>query len=416
MSDLDDAQIDRLESALASFAKRDGAARGRLLAALAADSPPSQPFARKSRMDLMKRYASASAIAATLLVVGLALWHGARPRPLFAQVAGAMSRVKGFRCDLVEILPRKDGAGRPEGAGEIRWNPSGEERVDLLLDGKPLSTIIFRPGENGLRLEHAAKQYRIVPRSAPREFSFGLFGGLGNFKGRAETIAGAKDIGGVKAEGFRVPWPKVVGDDTHANAKVEVWIDPATTLPVRVDLVGMGPVEGYVMRLENFRWAPQDPALFLANAPEGYAKQPATDLKTEEITRYVTEGLRTFAKYNNGRYPAVRYIYGDEQGAALRKLMGMPENVQGFVKPDKDLRWADPKQGEFAHGSYGFSWINTIQREFPDAAYHGKTVTPEDKDKVLLRWRLDDGDYRVIYGDLSAENVGEGRLRELEAR
>jgi len=34
-------------------------------------------------------------------------------------------------------------------------------------------------------------------------------------------------------------------------------------------------------------------------------------------------GLSTFAKYDRGRYPAVKYVYGDEQGEALRKLMGM---------------------------------------------------------------------------------------------
>ena len=45
----------------------------------------------------------------------------------------------------------------------------------------------------------------------------------------------------MKAEGFTVPWPAVVGDDTHAGAKIQVWLDPATTLPVRVDLVGLDP-------------------------------------------------------------------------------------------------------------------------------------------------------------------------------
>jgi hypothetical protein len=48
-------------------------------------------------------------------------------------------------------------------------------------------------------------------------------------------------------------------------------------------------------------------------------------------------------------------------------------------------------------------------------AYYGKTVGPQDKDKVLLRWKLDDGRYEVIFGDLRAEAVTAERLRALEA-
>lgn len=38
-----------------------------------------------------------------------------------------------------------------------------------------------------------------------------------------------------------------------------------------------------------------------------------------------------------------------------------------------------------------------------------------DVDKVLLRWKLDDGQYRVIYGDLRIEDVSPQKLAELEA-
>jgi len=49
-------------------------------------------------------------------------------------------------------------------------------------------------------------------------------------------------------------------------------------------------------------------------------------------------------------------------------------------------------------------------------AYYGKTVNPADKDKVLFRWRLDSGEYRVIFGDLRHETVALARLKELEAK
>jgi hypothetical protein len=47
--------------------------------------------------------------------------------------------------------------------------------------------------------------------------------------------------------------------------------------------------------------------------------------------------------------------------------------------------------------------------------YSGATVTAADVDKVLLRWKLDDGRYRVIFGDLRIEDVDAKRMAELKA-
>ena len=363
----------------------------------------------------MRRYASRAAIAATLLVATTIAWQLKRPTNLFAQVAGAMSRAKGFRCDMVFVTPGYNDTEKAELIAQVFWIPSGPERVDHIQNGAPDSSDIYRPGQNGLTLEHKAKQFRIIRKSTPREFSFGLFGGLGEYRGKAEPIPGLKEIRGVKAEGFTVPWPTVVGDDTHANAKVQVWIAHDTALPVRVDLLGMDARGSAVLRFEDFRWGPQDPSLFDTSPPPGYAKMPTTDVNADEITQYVKDGLSIFAKYNNGKYPAVKYVYGDEQGEALRKLMGMPRDAIGWAKSD-DPRSRKTRGGEFAYGSYCISWINVIQRDFDEGAYNGKTVTPKDAAKVLVRRQLEGGDYRVIFGDLSSATVSPARLRQLESR
>ena len=60
--------------------------------------------------------------------------------------------------------------------------------------------------------------------------------------------------------------------------------------------------------------------------------------------------------------------------------------------------------------------FNRVLRAKPDAAYYGKTVGPNDKDKVLLRWKLNDTQYRVIFGDLRIEDVTAASLTELEAQ
>jgi hypothetical protein len=50
-----------------------------------------------------------------------------------------------------------------------------------------------------------------------------------------------------------------------------------------------------------------------------------------------------------------------------------------------------------------------------EPAYHGDKVTREFPHAVLMRWKLDSGNYRVIFGDLSAGEVTAEELTRLEA-
>ena len=49
-----------------------------------------------------------------------------------------------------------------------------------------------------------------------------------------------------------------------------------------------------------------------------------------------------------------------------------------------------------------------------EPAYYGDTVTVQDAEKVLLRWKISDDQYRVIFGDLSTLDVSADELAELE--
>ena len=57
----------------------------------------------------------------------------------------------------------------------------------------------------------------------------------------------------------------------------------------------------------------------------------------------------------------------------------------------------------------------TLVQDEKDPAYYGKTVTPADTDQVLMRWKVSDTEYRVIFGSLHAETVTADVLAELEA-
>ena len=60
-------------------------------------------------------------------------------------------------------------------------------------------------------------------------------------------------------------------------------------------------------------------------------------------------------------------------------------------------------------------FLGALVEDKKDPAYYGETVTPKDKDKVLMRWKVSDNEYRVIYGDLLAETVATEKMAELEA-
>ena len=55
-----------------------------------------------------------------------------------------------------------------------------------------------------------------------------------------------------------------------------------------------------------------------------------------------------------------------------------------------------------------------LVKEDKDPAYYGDSVLPGDADRVLMRWKISDDQYRVIFGDLTAETVSAQQLAELE--
>jgi hypothetical protein len=61
----------------------------------------------------------------------------------------------------------------------------------------------------------------------------------------------------------------------------------------------------------------------------------------------------------------------------------------------------------------GLFYMALIQDQ-KEPVYYGETVGPDDVEAVLLRWKISDEKYRVIFGDLSALDVTAEQLAELE--
>jgi hypothetical protein len=51
-----------------------------------------------------------------------------------------------------------------------------------------------------------------------------------------------------------------------------------------------------------------------------------------------------------------------------------------------------------------------------DVAYYGDSIDPEDSNAVLMQWKLSDGKYRVIFGDLREKTINAEELIKLQTQ
>jgi hypothetical protein len=291
----------------------------------------------------------------------------------------------------------------------VVFSATGDMRAETYMGGKLVSYDINRVGKPGVSVDHARKTFHTTAPDRTANPFLTALGGLAKYTGAADDDLGTKAIGTVKAKGYLLSLNKLV-PDVGDEPTLDVWIDPATSRPVRIDFRGYG----QRMRFENFAWGNVAEKEFDTTPPAGYTDITPKPPTAEEITDKIVLGLKTYHKYA-GKYPKGKLVYGDTTRDELFAAAGFLHSPGRHSKTDEERAELDtPKWAECVTASTGFSWMNQLQRKNPDVAYHGKTVTAADAGKVLFRWKLDDGGYRVIFGDLSSETVPAERLKVLE--
>jgi hypothetical protein len=247
---------------------------------------------------------------------------------------------------------------------------------------------------------------------------------------------GRSTMDGIEVEGFRTTDPNSLLGTSSSNSgqsrrlDQKLWVDVKTRLPVRCDTTWVDfdqrenkkKYDRHV--LYDFQWdVPVVAADFEPVIPDGYTswviKYPAHI--TEET---VIQGLKILVELL-GKYPDPEIITNSninidefaptvlrsaleksETPAALR----LKEEIKGLTDEQMNNKLVDflvPVRG--VRGFY--YWLPEDKK---DPAYYGKTVTPKDADKVLMRWKVSEKEYRVIFGDLHAETVSPEKLAELE--
>ena len=234
------------------------------------------------------------------------------------------------------------------------------------------------------------------------------------------TELGRSVIEGVTVEGFETTDPAVYGGAMGDTISIRLWVDIQTWLPVLVEMdIELGEnmkIQGVIY---DYQWDIQvDESEFVPVIPDDFEPLVPGGMKMPEMTEEAAiEGLRLFEEFT-GKYPEdismmtlmqqVSKLRDSQSPAAeqFRQKLEQAESDEERIAAIMDL--TQPVQ------SIGLFYMMLVQDK-KDPAYYGDKVTPEFPHAVLMRWKTEQGSYRVIFGDLTVEEVTADELAELEA-
>ncbi len=235
------------------------------------------------------------------------------------------------------------------------------------------------------------------------------------------TELGPSVIDGVKVEGFQTTDPAFYGGAMGESVKVSLWVDVETRLPVltEVDLRidEHTQVKGVIY---DYRWDIQvDEAEFEPAIPENFEPFLTADsIKLPSLSQEgAVEGLKLFVEFS-GKYP---------NNLNMITLMQQVDELRDSVSAAADqfrqrLRWAGSEEKRMEALIEVMRPVQslrmfyaTLVQDGNDPAYYGDKVTPEFAHAVLMRWKIEDDMYRIIFADLTVGEAAAEELAELEA-
>jgi hypothetical protein len=235
---------------------------------------------------------------------------------------------------------------------------------------------------------------------------------------------GRSTIDGVEVEGFRSTDPNCRGSGfgfKDPQVDVKLWVDVKTHWPVRYEslksgLDEMGNRISHHWVMHDFQWdVPVEASEFEPPiAPKDYivlVEKPLGPVNEETVIRALRQCVELLGTYPGSLSVALnRALQLELDKSDSPAAMRLKEDLKELTEEKKTQRLMDA--GTPLRLLFGF-YVGLIE-DRKDPAYYGKAVTPKDADKVLLRWKLSDTEYRVIFGDLHAETVTPQKLAELE--
>ena len=233
------------------------------------------------------------------------------------------------------------------------------------------------------------------------------------------TELGRSVIDGVVVEGFKTTDPQyAMGMAEDINTTL--WVDVKTWLPVLLEMdIKMNEKMSMKGIVYDYQWdIPVDAGEFKPVIPDDYTAFPTDGMKIPSMNEETAiEGLKFFVEIS-GKYPKKIDLMSlmqefqtlkdrkdlTEAGKRLDEEMGQLTMEE---RSNKIMELMQPVQ------SLGMFYMMLMQDK-KEPAYYGQSVGPDDAEAVLMRWKVSEGRYRVIFGDLSALDVSAEELARLE--
>jgi hypothetical protein len=211
---------------------------------------------------------------------------------------------------------------------------------------------------------------------------------------------GSRRIDGRKAVGIRARGRNIV-PALMDEAEIEVWVDPDTKWPIRIDVDGYS-ADGEMtqkVRWDEFEWnvsVSEDD--FWPDIPRRYETVTGIEMEMDEAHAIISLG--EFAD-ELGYYPS--HLTYERFVAEMWGSIGKRVLSTDVLPLIHQVR---------ATCSFYGSLVENDQ----DVLYFGDRIRPGDGDRVLMRWKTGDDEYRVIYGDLEVETIDGETLLRLESQ
>ena len=225
-------------------------------------------------------------------------------------------------------------------------------------------------------------------------------------------------IDGVSVEGFQTTDSAYLRGGRGDAVKVRLWVETKTRLPMRVEkTVSLSNDRQLHSTVSHIEWnvvtaaeafEPVIPPDY-KSVGDGPMAMPAADERT------ALQGLKLLANLG-GTFPEHLDLmsmmkevgrYQKSDTPAAKELRAQKRNMTQEDRMKRMIEIMMPIRGlaEF---------YRNLQGEDRDPAYFGGKVAPGDREQVLLRWKVSDGVYKVVYGNLRVETIPTERLAALE--
>ncbi|MBN2271583.1 MAG: hypothetical protein JXN61_13275 [Sedimentisphaerales bacterium] len=227
---------------------------------------------------------------------------------------------------------------------------------------------------------------------------------------------GRSTIDGVEVEGFRATDPNFVtqGKGKPSQVDVRIWVDVKTRLPMRSEEHITYDKERITQHFTtyDYRWdIPVDPAEFKTVIPNDYTLIGGTPSKVPTVTEETAlHGLKQCVELF-GKYPEeinLTCLFSELDKSQVPAALRLKDELKGLNGPEQDKKRWNALQPMLCLNMFYVGLAGS------DSQYYGQSVTPANADKVLMRWKVSDNEYRVIFGDLHVETITAEKLTEFE--